>query len=127
MTEQQSTAHARVRGYLLGLQQNIVERLEALDGNAFGTDEWQREEGGGGLSRVIEGGQVFERGGVLFSHVTGSSIPSSASASRPELAGQPFQAMGVSLVLHPQNPYVPTVHLNVRFFSTLSDAGTPPV
>lgn len=127
MTDQHSTAHARVRGYLLGLQQNIVERLEALDGNPFGTDEWQREEGGGGLSRVIEGGQIFERGGVLFSHVTGSSIPSSASASRPELAGQPFQAMGVSLVLHPQNPYVPTVHLNVRFFSTLGDAGTPPV
>jgi coproporphyrinogen III oxidase len=118
---------SQVRGFLLGLQDRIVTRLEAVDGGQFAVDEWSRDEGGGGLSRVIENGDVFERGGVLFSHVFGDSIPPSASASRPELAGKPFQAMGVSLVLHPQNPYVPTVHLNVRFFSTIGDADNAPI
>ena len=99
-----------------GLQQRIVAGLEALDGQPLRRDEWTRPEGGGGISRLIENGSVFERGGVLFSHVTGERLPGSASAHRPELAGRSWEAMGVSLVLHPRNPYVPTVHLNVRFF-----------
>lgn len=127
MTTQDNPDLSQVRGFLLGLQQRIVERLEAVDGGSFAVDEWTREEGGGGQSRVIENGSVFERGGVLFSHVFGDAIPPSASASRPELAGKPFQAMGVSLVLHPQNPHVPTVHLNVRFFSTIGDADNAPI
>ena len=105
-----------VRDYLLGLQASIVTRLETLDGQGFRTDQWQRPEGGGGITRVIEEGGVFERGGVNFSHVLGDRLPPSASAQRPQLAGRPFEAMGVSLVLHPRNPYVPTVHMNVRFF-----------
>jgi len=107
---------AAVRNYLTGLQQAIVDRLEALDGGRFRRDEWQRPQGGGGITRLIEDGALFERGGVGFSHVFGDNLPPSASAARPELAGRSFQAMGVSLVLHPRNPYVPTVHLNVRFF-----------
>ena len=107
---------AAVREYLLGLQARIVAGLEALDGKPFITDAWQRPEGGGGISRVIEEGNVFERGGVLFSHVRGERLPPSASAHRAEIGGRPFEAMGVSLVIHPRNPYVPTVHLNVRFF-----------
>ncbi len=107
---------AAVRAYLLGLQERIVEGLEALDGGHFIHDAWQRPEGGGGLSRVIEDGALLERGGVLFSHVSGTHLPPSASAARPQLAGRSFEAMGVSLVLHPRNPYVPTVHLNVRCF-----------
>jgi coproporphyrinogen III oxidase len=112
-----------VREYLLGLQDRIVERLEQLDGKPFSRDAWQREPGGanqlgagGGISRVIEEGNVFERGAVLFSHVQGDRLPASASAQRPGLGGRPFEATGVSLVLHPRNPYVPTVHMNVRFF-----------
>ena len=92
------------------------QRLEAIDGGAFRRDEWTRAEGGGGISRMIEDGAVLERGGVLFSHVTGDRLPPSATAHRPELAGRAWEAMGVSLVLHPRNPYAPTVHLNVRFF-----------
>ena len=107
-----------VKTYLLALQQRIVGALEALDGSPFRTDSWQRPEGGGGISRVIEEGHFFERGGVNFSHVTGSKLPPSASAHRPEIAGAPWEAMGVSLVLHPRNPHVPTVHMNVRFFCT---------
>lgn len=106
----------RVRDYLSDLQSRIVERLEALDGERFVADAWQRPEGGGGLARVIEGGNVFERGGVNFSHVMGDRLPPSATAARPQLAGRAFEVMGVSLVLHPRNPYVPTVHMNVRFF-----------
>jgi coproporphyrinogen III oxidase len=102
--------------YFTGLQSRIVAGLEQLDGDAFRSDAWQRPEGGGGLSRMIEGGRVFERGAVLFSHVTGSTLPPSASAHRPELAGRPWEAMGVSMVLHPRNPYVPTTHMNVRVF-----------
>ncbi|MBK8765709.1 MAG: oxygen-dependent coproporphyrinogen oxidase [Burkholderiaceae bacterium] len=113
-----------VRSWLLSLQASIVAGLEGLDGQAFATDQWERPGGGGGLSRVIENGNVLERGGVLFSHVTGPALPASASAHRPALAGRPFEAMGVSLVLHPRNPYIPTVHLNVRFFIAYPAAGT---
>jgi coproporphyrinogen III oxidase len=105
-----------VKDYLAGLQQRIVARLAVIDGRAFRSDNWQRPEGGGGESRVIEEGKVFERGGVNFSHVMGKALPPSATAARPELAGRSWDAMGVSLVLHPRNPYAPTVHMNVRFF-----------
>jgi coproporphyrinogen III oxidase len=106
-----------VRDYFTALQARIVVALEQLDGMPFASDSWERAEGGGGTSRVIEEGKLFERGGVNFSHVAGGRLPPSASASRPQLAGQSFEAMGVSLVLHPRNPYCPTVHMNVRFFS----------
>jgi coproporphyrinogen III oxidase len=112
-----------VRDYLTGLQSRIVTRLEMLDGKSFRRDEWQRAEGGGGISCLLEEGNLLERGGVGFSHVLGTTLPPSASASRPELAGRGFQALGVSLVFHPRNPYVPTVHMNVRFFiATKADA-----
>ena len=104
------------RRFFPDLQQRIVSGLEAIDGGSFRRDEWTRPEGGGGISRMIEGGAVLERGGVLFSHVTGDRLPPSATAHRPELAGRKWEAMGVSLVLHPRNPHAPTVHLNVRFF-----------
>jgi coproporphyrinogen III oxidase len=106
-----------VRDYLLNLQQAIVSRFEALDGRDFIRDVWRRPEGGGGTSRLIEEGNLLERGGVGFSHVTGTRLPPSATAHRPELAGRAWEAMGVSLVFHPRNPYVPTVHMNVRFFN----------
>lgn len=107
---------ALTRAYFTGLQSRIVQGLEEIEGDPFRSDAWERAEGGGGVSRLIEGGRVFERGGVLFSHVTGATLPPSASAHRPELAGRPWEAMGVSLVIHPRNPYVPTVHMNVRVF-----------
>jgi coproporphyrinogen III oxidase len=107
-----------VYDYFTELQRQIVSALEAVDGKSFGKDAWKRPEGGGGITRVMEDGHVFERGGVNFSHVKGTQLPPSASAARPQLAGQPWEAMGVSLVLHPRNPYCPTVHLNVRFFSS---------
>ena len=107
---------APIRQFLLGLQEAIVARLSAADGGAFRRDEWTRPEGGGGITQILEGGATWERAGVNFSHVTGASLPPSASAGRPELAGRAFQAMGVSVVVHPRNPYVPTVHMNVRFF-----------
>jgi len=107
---------AAVKTYLTGLQDRIVNKLSELDGGSFIRDAWDRPQGGGGITRLIEGGELFERGGVGFSHVFGDNLPPSASAARPELAGRSFQAMGVSLVLHPRNPYVPTVHLNVRCF-----------
>jgi coproporphyrinogen III oxidase len=107
---------AEVRRYLTRLQDAIVARFEALDGGTFLRDEWKRAEGGGGITRLIEGGGLLERGGVGFSHVTGTKLPPSASAHRPEIAGRPWEAMGVSLVFHPRNPYAPTVHMNVRFF-----------
>jgi coproporphyrinogen III oxidase len=106
-----------VREYLSELQQRIVAALEHLDGSAFLSDAWQRAEGGGGVTRILEDGALFERAGVGFSHVTGSQLPASASAARPQLAGRSFEAMGVSLVLHPRNPYCPTVHMNVRFLA----------
>ena len=104
-----------VRRYLLALQDTICAALELEDGGRFQEDDWTRAEGGGGHSRVLAEGKVFEKAGVGFSHVTGAALPASATAARPGLAGQPFQAMGVSLVIHPRNPYVPTTHMNVRF------------
>jgi coproporphyrinogen III oxidase len=120
------TSSSNVKTYLLDLQSRIVAALEAVDGKPFFSDTWERPEGGGSISRVIEEGLVFERGGVNFSHVMGKSLPPSAAASRPELAGRNWEAMGVSLVLHPRNPYAPTVHMNVRFF-TATAAGKDPV
>jgi coproporphyrinogen III oxidase len=108
---------AAVQAYFTALQASIVARLEALDGGRFRSDAWTRPEGGGGVSRVIEEGALFERGGVNFSRVQGASLPASATASRPQLAGRAWDAMGVSLVLHPRNPYCPTVHMNVRCFA----------
>ena len=97
-----------VKNYLLDLQNSIVAKLEKIDGGTFLLDEWQRDgvdsAGGGGISRIIEGGNVFERAGVLFSHVLGKQLPPTAAANRPEIAGRPWEAMGVSLVLHPRNP-----------------------
>ncbi len=111
-----------VRQYLLTLQDTICSRLTDVDQqNTFKAESWTRPEGGGGISRVISNGAVFEKGGVNFSHVMGATMPPSATAHRPQLAGAPWQAMGVSLVMHPNNPYVPTSHANVRFF-----IATPP-
>ena len=106
-----------VRDYLTGLQARIVSAMEALDGDKFTADRWTRAEGGGGQSCILEEGKLFERGGVGFSHVSGDKLPPSASASRPQLAGRRYEAMGVSLVLHPRNPYCPTVHMNLRCFA----------
>ncbi len=114
-----------VSAYLTGLQARIVSGLEAIDGGSFRADRWSRPEGGGGLTRIIEEGGVFERAGVGFSRVQGPKLPPSASASRPELAGRSFDAMGVSLVLHPRNPYCPTVHMNVRCFVALKPGEDP--
>ena len=116
---------APVKDYLLQLQGLIVERLEQIDGTPFRRDAWTRPEGGGGITRLIEEGRVFERGGVNFSHVTGARLPPSATAQRPELAGRRWEAMGVSLVLHPRNPYCPTVHMNVRFFVAEKEGAEP--
>ena len=109
---------AAVKQYFLDLQNRICAGLEQEDGAFFVTDEWQRDGAGtgGGITRVMENGAVFEKGGVNFSHVLGDAMPASATAHRPELAGRAFEAMGVSLVMHPKNPYVPTSHANVRFF-----------
>ena len=120
----------RVRDYLLGLQARIIAAMEAEDGAPFLHDHWQREPGGPlegeGRSQLIEDGRVIERGGCNFSHVKGKTLPPSATQHRPELAGAPFEAMGVSLVMHPRNPQVPTVHMNVRMFAALP-AGQEPV
>jgi coproporphyrinogen III oxidase len=120
----------QVKTYLLDLQSRIVAVLEEIDGKPFLRDEWQRPEGaspiaGGGLSSIIEEGNVLERGGVAFSHVSGQNLPPSAAANRPEIAGRTWEAMGVSLVLHPRNPYAPTVHMNVRFFNTTEEGKEP--
>jgi coproporphyrinogen III oxidase len=115
-----------VKNYLLDLQDRICAGLELSDGQAsFVEDSWEREAGGGGRSRVITEGAVFEKGGVNFSHVFGDNMPGSATAHRPELAGRSFQAMGVSLVLHPSNPFVPTSHANVRFFIAEKEGEEP--
>lgn len=118
-----------VRSYLLGLQARIVAAVEAEDGLPFLTDAWQREPGGKlegeGLSRLLEGGRVIERGGCSFSHVKGKALPPSATQHRPELAGAPFEALGVSLVFHPLNPLVPTVHMNVRMLATRLPGSDP--
>ncbi|MES2353301.1 MAG: oxygen-dependent coproporphyrinogen oxidase [Pseudomonadota bacterium] len=105
-----------VKNYFTALQARIVAALAELDGKSFRRDTWDRVEGGGGISCLVEEGNVIERGGVNFSHVFGNRLPPSASASRPQLAGRGFEAMGVSLVVHPRNPFIPTVHMNVRFF-----------
>lgn len=108
-------SHA-VEQYLLDLQDRICAALSGLDGAAFREDHWLRESGGGGRSRVLEDGALFEKAGINFSKVYGADLPASATAHRPELAGREFEAMGVSLVIHPRNPHVPTSHANVRFF-----------
>jgi coproporphyrinogen III oxidase len=116
----------QVKNYLLQLQDDICRSLAVEDGEAdFLTEEWQRSEGGGGRTRVLAEGAVFEKAGVNFSHVHGAALPPSASASRPELAGRSFQAMGVSLVIHPHNPYVPTSHANVRLFVAEKEGEDP--
>ncbi len=117
---------AAVKAYLLALQDDICQQLAAEDGQAsFVEDAWQRPAGGGGRTRVLSKGAVFEQAGVNFSHVFGDQLPASATAHRPELAGRTFQAMGVSLVIHPHNPYVPTSHANVRFFIAEKAGETP--
>ncbi len=122
----------QVKEYLLSLQQEIVEGLEAEDGaGTFIRDEWQRPHeadkrlGGGGIVRLMSDGAEFEQAGINFSHVRGEQLPGSATAQRPELAGRSFQAMGVSLVIHPKNPYVPTSHANVRLFVAEKEGEAP--
>ncbi|GAB1262673.1 oxygen-dependent coproporphyrinogen oxidase [Aurantivibrio plasticivorans] len=115
-----------VKAYLLGLQDNICSALEGADGSSqFTEDAWERPGGGGGRSRVMDNGAVIEKGGVNFSHVYGDQLPPSATASRPELAGRSFEAMGVSLVIHPHNPFIPTSHANVRFFIAEQEGQEP--
>jgi coproporphyrinogen III oxidase len=114
-----------VKSYLMELQDRICAALAEVDGGAFREDTWLRAEGGGGRSRVLENGAVIEKGGVNFSHVMGEKMPASATAHRPELAGRSFQAMGVSLVIHPRNPFVPTSHANVRFFIAEAEGQEP--
>ena len=106
-----------VYDFLAAEQTRIVSALETADGGRFGADRWQRPEGGGGTTRMLEDGALLERAGVNVSRVQGATLPASATASRPQLAGQAYEAMGLSLVLHPRNPYCPTVHMNTRFFS----------
>lgn len=110
------TRSSIVEAYFRGLQARIVEALSSLDGQPFRTDRWTRPAGGGGVSCLVEEGNLIERGGANFSHVMGDQLPPSASAHRSELAGRPYEAMGVSLVMHPRNPYCPTAHMNVRYF-----------
>ncbi len=118
-----------VRGYLTGLQDRITTAIAGIDGGSFVSDAWRKPEGerlqGEGITRILEGGPVFERAGCGFSHVRGPQLPPSATQHRPELAGAPFEAMGVSLVFHPRNPYVPTVHMNVRMIAATPAGGEP--
>lgn len=117
---------AAVRDYLTDLQDRICTALQAFEpGKPFHEDSWIREEGGGGRSRVLENGAVFEKAGINFSHVHGGELPASATAHRPELAGRRFEALGVSLVIHPRNPYTPTSHANVRFFIAEKEGADP--
>ncbi|MBI2725271.1 MAG: oxygen-dependent coproporphyrinogen oxidase [Polaromonas sp.] len=120
-----------VRAFLLGLQMRITDAIAAIDGQSFIADHWQKEPGeplqGNGITKILEGGAVFERAGCGFSHVSGPKLPPSATQHRPELAGAPFEAMGVSLVFHPRNPYVPTVHMNVRMIAATPAGGGAPV
>src|SRR5450432_4608647 len=123
---------SEVRDHLIDLQSRIVAAVEAESGESFVTDAWQREPGGklegDGISRLIEGGRLLERGGCNFSHVKGHALPAAATQHRAaDLADAPFEAMGVSLVFHPRNPYVPTVHMNVRMLAALPAGGTPVV
>ena len=127
MPDEQPLSNEAVRGWLLGLQQSICDAVGAEDGTPFLTDAWERPPGGrlegAGITRLIEGGALLERGGCAFSQVRGPALPPSATQHRPELAGAPFEAMGVSLVFHPRNPYVPTVHMNVRMLSATPTEG----
>jgi len=120
----------QVRDYLTGLQRRVISACAEIDGRAFVEDVWRKDPGeplqGDGITMITEGGSVFERAGCGFSHVTGPRLPPSATQHRPELAGAPFEAMGVSLVFHPRNPYVPTVHMNVRMLAATT-AGQAPV
>ena len=120
------TDRVAVRAWLAGLQDELVQSIERVDGGHFSRDRWQRPGGGGGESRVLKDGGLIEQGGINFSEVTGDALPASATHDRPALAGAPFSAMGVSLVLHPRNPHVPTTHLNLRFFIA-EPAGAGPV
>lgn len=121
-----STDQQTVHDYLVGLQDSICQSLAAVDGEAsFQQDAWEREGGGGGRSRVMKAGRTFESAGVNFSLVYGEGLPPSATAARPELAGRGFVAMGVSLVVHPRNPYIPTSHANVRLFSATKESAEP--
>ena len=115
-----------VKEYFLGLQAKIVEAIEIVDGKNFLNDSWQRNEGGGGTTCILENGNIFERAGIGFSHVTGSRLPKSATDTHPAIANSKWEAMGVSLVYHPHNPFIPTVHMNVRFFIA-SKKGQPDV
>ena len=120
-----------VRTFLLGLQTRITSAISNVDGQAFAVDSWQKAPGeplqGNGITQILEGGHVFERAGCGFSHVRGPKLPPSATQHRPELVGAPFEAMGVSLVFHPRNPYVPTVHMNVRMLAATPVDGSPVV
>jgi coproporphyrinogen III oxidase len=130
MTQAQASTFdtGAVRTYLLALQERIVSAFQAADGKTFVHDSWVRTPGerlqGDGCSRLVEEGHVLERGGCNFSHVKGPQLPPSATQHRPELAGRPFEAMGVSLVFHPRNPYAPTVHMNVRMLAAHKEDGT---
>ena len=119
---------ANVRSYLIDLQHRITSAIADVDGGTFVVDEWEKPKGemlqGNGITKILEGGPVFERAGCGFSHVTGPKLPPSATQHRPELSGAPFEAMGVSLVFHPRNPYVPTVHMNVRMLAAKAQDGS---
>jgi coproporphyrinogen III oxidase len=123
------TDSSPVRSYLLVLQQRITGSIAAIDGGTFAADAWAKAPGetlqGDGITMILEQGEVFERAGCGFSHVRGPRLPPSATQHRPELSGAPFEAMGVSLVFHPRNPYVPTVHMNVRMLAATPDSGAP--
>ena len=120
-----------VRRFLLGLQVRITDSIAEIDGSEFASDSWQKDPGetlqGNGITKILENGKVFERAGCGFSHVRGPKLPPSATQHRPELAGAPFEALGVSLVFHPRNPYVPTVHMNVRMLTATPLTGVAPV
>lgn len=126
MSDKQKPDTEAVKTYLLDLQDRICSGIEEEDGQqSFRQDQWDREEGGGGRTRVLCDGGVFEQAGINFSHVYGTNLPASATAHRPELAGRGFEAMGVSLVIHPKNPYIPTSHANVRFFIAEKEGADP--
>lgn len=118
-----------VRNYLQGLQKRIADAIGALDGKPFAADAWQRAPGeqlrGGGITTILEDGELIERGGIGFSDVAGDALPAAASAARPQLAGRGFEAMGVSLVMHPRNPHCPTVHMNVRLLVATKEGEAP--
>jgi len=119
-------AVSQVKVFLLDFQKNLCQNMEKLDGQAkFLIDPWERSEGGGGISCVMDKGKIFERAGVNFSHIFGDSLPKAATQIRPELAGKKFEALGVSIVFHPQNPFVPTTHANIRFFIAYDEVSQP--